>query len=337
MLPIVDSNLRPEALIEQVLPAYRLGAISRCRLHTRGINDTFRIETADEVFFLRVYRHGWRSREEIDTELALLRHLITRGAPVSAPLARTDGATLTPLDCAEGQRFAALFPAAPGREPDYESYSEEAAAAYAVAAAAVHQAAESFPGPRLRPVLDLDELLERPLRQVIAAIDHRPEDVAYLVTLGATLRGRVEREPGLACGFCHGDLHGANAGTLDGVVTLYDFDCCGWGFRAYDLAVFSWAFALTSASPERIEILGRAFLIEYLRHRPLGESDIAAIPVFVAIRHIWLVGLHVSLGDRFGWGWMNDSYFDRQLKVLRDWEKNFLDRPARAWLPVPAT
>jgi len=59
--------------------------------------------------------------------------------------------------------------------------------------------------------------------------------------------------------------------------------------------------------------------------------------VFVAIRHIWLVGLHVSLGDRFGWGWMNDSYFDRQLKVLRDWEKNFLDRPARAWLPVPAT
>jgi len=34
---------------------------------------------------------------------------------------------------------------------------------------------------------------------------------------------------------------------------------------------------------------------------------------------------------------MNDSYFDRQLKVLRDWEKNFLDRPARAWLPVPAS
>jgi hypothetical protein len=27
---------------------------------------------------------------------------------------------------------------------------------------------------------------------------------------------------------------------------------------------------------------------------------------------------------------MNDSYFDRQLEVLRDWEKNFLDRPARA-------
>jgi Ser/Thr protein kinase RdoA (MazF antagonist) len=65
MLPIVDSNLRPEALIEQVLPAYRLGAIRRCRLHTRGINDTFQIETADEVFFLRVYRHGCAARKLI--------------------------------------------------------------------------------------------------------------------------------------------------------------------------------------------------------------------------------------------------------------------------------
>jgi hypothetical protein len=81
------------------------------------------------------------------------------------------------------------------------------------------------------------------------------------------------------------------------------------------------------AAPERIEALGRAFLTEYLRHRPLGDADIAAIPAFVAIRQIWLVGLHVSLGDRFGWGWMNDRYFDCQLKVLRDWESNFLDRP----------
>jgi Ser/Thr protein kinase RdoA (MazF antagonist) len=336
MFPVTDSNLRPEALIEQVLPAYRLGAIDRCRLHARGINDTYRVETAGgETFYLRVYRHGWRGREEIDTELALLRHLGERGAPVSVPLARTDGATLNVLDCAEGQRFAAVFTAASGEDIDYKSYAEDGARAYAVAAAAVHAAAESFPGARSRPVLDLAELLERPLRRVLAAIDHRAEDVAFLVTLGATLRGRIERAGGLTHGFCHGDLHGGNAGTRDGVVTLYDFDCCGWGFRAYDLAVFPWAFALTESAPDRIETLGRAFLGEYLRHRPLGEADIAAIPAFVAIRQIWFVGLHVSLGDRFGWGWMNDRYLDRQLEVLRDWETNFLDRPARAWLSGP--
>ena len=156
------------------------------------------------------------------------------------------------------------------------------------------------------------------------------------MTLGAALRDRIERADGLTLGFCHGDLHPANANVRDGAVTLYDFDYCGWGFRAYDLAVFPWSFAFTDAAPERIETLSRAFFTEYIRRCPLGEADIAAIPAFVAIRQILLVGLRVSLGDRLGFGWMDDRFFDRQFKVLRDWETNFLDRPARAWLPGPA-
>jgi hypothetical protein len=56
-----------------------------------------------------------------------------------------------------------------------------------------------------------------------------------------------------------------------------------------------------------------------------------AIPAFVAIRQMWLVGLHIGLGDRFGWGWINDRHFHGQLKVLREWEKNWLGRPSD-WL-----
>jgi thiamine kinase-like enzyme len=41
---------------------------------------------------------------------------------------------------------------------------------------------------------------------------------------------------GLEIGFCHGDFHGGNACQKDGSFTFYDFDCCGWGYRAYDLA-----------------------------------------------------------------------------------------------------
>ena len=78
---------------------------------------------------------------------------------------------------------------------------------------------------------------------------------------------------------------------------------------------------------ERIEAMGRAFLKGYARRRELAAIDVDAVPVFVAIRQIWLIGLHISMGDRFGWGWINDGYFDRQLKVLRDWEKDWLDRP----------
>lgn len=84
---------------------------------------------------------------------------------------------------------------------------------------------------------------------------------------------------------------------------------------------------------ERIEAMARAFLRGYARHRHLAPSDVAAIPAFVAIREIWLIGLHLDLADRFGHGWLNDRYFDHHLKVLRDWEDVFLSRPAAEWLP----
>jgi Ser/Thr protein kinase RdoA (MazF antagonist) len=109
---------------------------------------------------------------------------------------------------------------------------------------------------------------------------------------------------------------------------FYDFDCCGWGYRAYDLAVFPWAFAVRQNTTDRIEAMGRAFLKGYIRRRTLGSTDVDAIAAFVAIRQIWLFGLHIGAGDRFGWGWINEDYFDRQFKVLRDWGEE-LAKPTR--------
>jgi Ser/Thr protein kinase RdoA (MazF antagonist) len=225
-----------------------------------------------------------------------------------------------------------VFTSAPGKEMARDAYTEPLAEAYGAAAAAIHGAADGFDGPRRRPPLDLDELLERPLGRVASMFVHRPDDVSYMMELGDRLRRRIDDAAGLEAGFCHGDLHGGNAGEDRGSFTFYDFDCCGWGYRAYDLAVFPWAFAVSEAAPERIEAMGRAFLTGYARHRRPGAIDIAAIPAFVAIRDIWLMGLHIGLGDRFGWGWINDRYFDHHLKVLRAWQNGFLDRPADAWL-----
>jgi Ser/Thr protein kinase RdoA (MazF antagonist) len=302
MFPVVDSNLDPDALVQRVLVHYRLGEPITCRLHARGLNDTYKVEAAGTAYFLRVYRAGWRSREEIDTELAMLRHLADCGVSVSAPLARRDGEMLTMLDCAEGERLAALFTAAPGREVDYKAFTEEQACAYGEAAASIHGAADSYSGPRSRPPLDLAQL------------------------------GLIEAVAEPEIGFCHGDFHGQNASESGGVFTFYDFDCCGWGFRAYDLAVFPWAFAVGESPPERIESMGRAFLRGYRRRRPIAAGDLAAIPAFAAIRQIWLMGLHLGLAGRFGAGWINDRYFDRHLKILRNWEENFLCRPATACL-----
>lgn len=334
MFPTRDSNLDADALARQTLARYSIGEITRCRFHARGLNDTYKIETrSGKSYFLRIYRAGWRTREQIEAELAVLQHLARCDVSVSTAVVRTDDALLTLLDCAEGERWAALFTAAPGVEVDFKSYTQEQAGRYGEAAAAIHRAADGVTANLRRAALDLDLLLNEPLALIEPVIAHRPDDVAYLADLANQLRRNVDNAAGLEKGFCHGDLHGHNAGYADETFTVYDFDCCGWGYRAYELAVFPWAFAIGENPRERIEAMGRAYLTGYLRHRPVNSVDIAAIPTFVAIRQIWLTGLHVGLADRFGWRFLNDQYFDRQLRMLRNWQKNFLDRPAADWLP----
>jgi Ser/Thr protein kinase RdoA (MazF antagonist) len=188
MFPVTDSNLCANSLVERVLSRYDLGAVRCCRLHHRGLNDTYKVECGqDDTYFLRIYRADWRSREEIDTEIAMLLHLARHEVKVSTPVSRADAQFLTPLDCAEGRRWAALFVSAPGKEvnrEDREAYTDELAATYGEAAAAIHVAADSFKGRPLRPALDLVELVERPLHRVTSAIAHRSEDVAYIDGLG---------------------------------------------------------------------------------------------------------------------------------------------------------
>lgn len=241
MLPVIDSNIRADALAREVLPHYDVGDPVQCRLYTRGLNDTYKVETSRSgSYFLRVYRAGWRGIDEIETELAMLRHLARQGASVSLPVARRDEEILTSLDCAEGRRWAALFTAAPGKEIANQQYTEEQAVLYGEAAGAIHHASESFAGRWLRPPLDLVHLLDRPLTAVASALSHRAADASYIVELGVRLRGRITGAIGLEIGFCHGDLHGQNANEAAGTLTFYDFDCCGWGYRAYDVAVFPW-------------------------------------------------------------------------------------------------
>ena len=236
---------------------------------------------------------------------------------------------LTLLDCAEGVRWAALFTAAPGEEIDLNSFSQEHAGRFGEAAAAIHGATDSLTDEFQRAPLDLDLLLNKPLALIRPMIAHRSEDLAYLAALATQLRSNVETAAGLDKGFCHGDLHFQNARYADQVFTVYDFDYCGWGYRAYDLSVFPWT--LRDQPPERIAAMARAFLAGYLRHRPANSIDIAAIPTFVAIRQILVAGLHIGLADRFGWGWLNDRYFDRLFKGLRDWQ-TFLDPAEMDWL-----
>jgi len=81
-------------------------------------------------------------------------------------------------------------------------------------------------------------------------------------------------------------------------VTLFDFDCCGVGWRAYDLAVFRWAARLRKMEAEQWP----AFLRGCRETRTIREIDIQPIPYFVALRHVRLMSMHAASQQNLGEG-----------------------------------
>ncbi len=108
--------------------------------------------------------------------------------------------------------------------------------------ARLHNACDDFASDQPRFALDLVHLLDHPLATFEPFLRDRPDDDRYLRALVAVLRGRVEAAASdLRWQACHGDLHGGNTHRQpDGSLVFFDFDSCGMGYAAYEIAVFRW-------------------------------------------------------------------------------------------------
>ena len=134
----------------------------------------------------------------------------------------------------------------------------------------------------------------------------------------------------LEWGACHGDFHGGNAHhTPSGQVTFFDFDCGGLGWRSYELAVFRWAIALN----RQVEKLWEAYLTGYTQHRAIHPPDLAAVPVFVALRQIWLLGLQCGIAATYGTGFLTQLSFEKQVGFLKRWVTQHLDETQQEDIP----
>jgi Ser/Thr protein kinase RdoA (MazF antagonist) len=250
-------------------------------------------------------------------------HLDRKGVPVAAPIARKDGTFWRELNAPEGPRHVVLFRYATGQEL---SQDRDQNYLYGRAVAEVHALTDDFASQHRRFHLDLQHLLDQPLVAIEPFLVHRPDDWSYLQRIAELLRERITSLPldRLDHGFCHGDFHGGNAHIDDReTITFFDFDCGGPGWRAYDIAVFRWGpWGRESAAWE-------AFLKGYTERRPLSDLNLAAVPLFVAARHIWLLGLHTGNSQDWGCGWLNDDYFDDGgaggFRFLREWEAEHLN------------
>ena len=313
-----------EAVRDFAVARYDLGDGVRCALLNRGFNDTYLMRArAGRRFVLRVSGNRARGPADVAAETAFLAYLDGAGVPVAAPVAARDGALFTQAVLPDGLRPVVLFRYAEGRRPELDGAGD--ARAQGVTLARLHQAAEGYPERDAgHQRLDLDHLLHRPVAAVLALELEAAQAGRDLMALASRLANRVGG--GLTLTRCHGDCHGLNAriateGGLRGQAVFFDFDDGGFGFLAYDLAVHLWAQA---SFGRRRYAMWQAFQEGYRSVRAVTAADDAAIPAFVAIRHIWLMGEYAGRTAEWGSEVLSAAWLAREVGFLLSWERDRL-------------
>ncbi|WP_414574881.1 phosphotransferase enzyme family protein [Anabaena sp. CCY 9402-a] len=317
-IPVVHSIPEGSALIVTVLDNYPINKPLSCKLYKRGLNDTYLIETEQERYILRIYRCSWRNQEEIGFELELLAFLNNKNQPVAYPLFRKNGGFITEILAPEGIRYAAVFTYAPGSAVNEKLHADQSYILGKVLAE-IHQELNCFRSSFTRNKLNSEYLLHRSLLAITSLYKHREHDLDYLEQLIKKITSQIAgfRLPFKApeYGICIGDVHSGNAHfTEQNKLTLFDFDQCGYSWRAFDIAKF-----LHAALRMKIDIEVRNSFIEgYQTIRQLSEDELASIPVFVQTAHIWVMGISTSVvGDVLPYGWFDDDWLDTRLAMLK--------------------
>jgi Ser/Thr protein kinase RdoA (MazF antagonist) len=323
VFPVIYSTLASEALVSILLPHYEIGVVTRCEFWHRGLSDVYLVETPLNQYILRVSHHHWRKKSEIDFELELLDFLQQRQLPVAYPLKTVDHRLSIEINAPEGKRYAALFTFAPGKVA-LGDLNPTQSLLLGLTMAKLHQAAVDFRSHYHRQPLTLDYLLDDSFGIIAPFLEHRTIDLSYLAEVIAQIKHQLQdfpTEPPF-WGICWGDPHSGNAHfTPTGEVTLFDFDQCGYGWRAFDIAKFLQVSLRTGISKQVRE----AFLSGYQTVCELTEKELASLQALTQTAHLWVWAISVNAAMLHNYSRLDESYFTQRLEQLKrlkspDWQ-----------------
>jgi len=313
IFPVTYSILSPTCLAKEVQSDYPLCPPVTCDPLHLGLNDTYLIHTGNEPYVLRIYRFDWRSSEDVLYELDLLKHLHGRGILVAIPVTRRNGQLVRFLPAPEGIRMAVLFTYAAGKRP-----TETAPYVHLLGQTIgqLHAAGEDFTSPHTRFPLDLEYFLDHPQQALRPILAHRSSDWDDLVAVVEEVRTRAKQIPmtGLQRGVCHGDIDWKNLHIADdGGITLFDFDNGGAGWHAFDLATFR------IRAPN--DAVWNEFLDGYQTERTIDSRDLRAVPLFMVMLRIYMLGFVATHRHTTPWGaaMLRNGFVESELAFLREW------------------
>lgn len=312
----IYSQLSTHSVLNLIALHYGLSNPESCKFYARGLHDNYLISAGKKKFILRVYRNNWRSGEETGFELDLLRFLGDKGAPVAFPLLTRMGESSVFIDSPEGKRSVALFHYANGHAPGNDISIEESAL-LGKSVANIHSLTENYLTPRTRPVLDVPYLLDGSIIAIEPFVEK--EILIYLKTLQNKLHRsfpQLVKDPGVF-GICIGDVNPTNFHVAENSLTLFDFDQCGYGFRAFEIGKFISSIHAVASK----KAIANAFMAGYQQVRQLSHEEISAIPYFEIVSLIWVMAINASNADLIGHKWLEKPFWHRKIAILKELDK----------------
>jgi Ser/Thr protein kinase RdoA (MazF antagonist) len=283
-------------LAAAALPRFGLSEGATATLCNVSENHTYRVEdpASETGYALRVHRPGYRTAQQIESELQWVDALREDGAvdtcvPVPAPGGeRVVSVAVDGL----GGRNVVLWEWLPGAEPDPEGDAVLDGFRVLGAVSArmhAHARAWSTPAGFDRPAWDYDHTLGADgwWGRWQDGLGMGPEELALLGRLDEVIRRRLEAygQSPERFGLIHADIRLANLLVDDGQVRVIDFDDSGFAWFMYD-------FATTVSFMEdhpRVPELRDAWLAGYRSVAPLDAADEAELDTFVMLRRLLLV------------------------------------------------
>lgn len=292
VFPAIYSTLSPQALTQGVLTKYQLGRINRCLFWNRGLSDIYLVETETESYILKISHHHWRSESDIQFELEFLDFLYQHDLPVANPLKTKGDRLYVTVRAVEGDRYAALFPYAPGEIPQGDLSSEQSTIMGRVLGQ-IHQTSLKFENTTPRQSLNLEYLLDDSLAAISPYLCGRNKDLAYLRNTIAEIRQQLTCLSQISplWSVCWGDPHSGNVHfTSDNRITLFDFDQCGYGWRIFDLAKFL-QVSLRAGICCKVR---NAFFSGYQEVQELTDIEISCLQALTQMAHIWAWAISIN-------------------------------------------
>lgn len=286
-------------VIERALALWGMGEASHRLIATRE-NQVYQVDTGSGAFALRVHRKGYRTDDELHSELMWMDAIARGGVSVPKPLASVSGEFLQVVESRQVDVLTWLNGVPVGKTGEELVVADRTGLFYRMGRemARVHKISDEWvlPAGFTRSSWDRAGLVGG--NPLWGRFWENPSLSKADAALFAELRTKAdaalaESEASLDYGLIHADLVRENV-MMDGAnIQLIDFDDGGFGFRLFDLAT---TLLKNIDEPDYPDLKG-ALVRGYLSVR---DIDLSALDFFILVRSATYVGWIVSRMEEEG-------------------------------------